>query len=156
MVKAKIVFLLLFVALLVAVGLWLKILATPGIVAQAVLPNGIQIYLVQTFNWNLGERFTTSFYCRATNGVWGWCYYNHQEDWPWRGRVELDHQLKRATIFQRDTPVIIFDWETQTYGRLRQKRTVNGAQPLETPHWRTPGWTPEWWQPPVTNKPLAR
>jgi hypothetical protein len=124
---------------LTAISLLLWKLGGTHVAASARLPNGIEIYVVQRFNRNLGEPFTTSFFYRTPAGLWGWCYYTHQDDWLWAGRVELDATANRATVFRSDKPVIYFDWDTETYYLLRFNRTQFRAQT-----WMPAGWTPDW------------
>jgi hypothetical protein len=109
------------------------------VAASARLPNGIEVYVVQRFNRNLGERFTTRFFYRTPAGLWGWCYYTHQDDWLWTGRVDLNPAMQRATVFRGNQPVIHFDWDTETYHLLRFNRTQVRAQT-----WLPAGWTPDW------------
>lgn len=144
----KIVLILLALFLVILSALILRHVARTRIVAQAVAPNGTQMYVVQSFNWNLGEIFTTGFHYRTPAGQWGWCYYDHQDIYWGAGRVELDEKTRRATIFRGGKPAITFDWETETYVLHRRDGTNVGAQ-----SWMPSGTAPDWWTPDLARKP---
>src|SRR5215207_378549 len=48
------------------------------VLAQATMPNGVEIMIKQSFNWS-GEPFTTGFYYRRAGGPWIWRYYSHED-----------------------------------------------------------------------------
>jgi hypothetical protein len=98
--------------------------------------------VVQRFNWNLGEPFTTGFHYRATNGAWGWCYYSHQDRlWsPADASVEFDEKSRRATIFRNGKPDVSFDWETLLHHHgSRSNVAADSLQPVGAP---PDGWSP--------------
>jgi hypothetical protein len=105
------------------------------IVASATTLSGVELRVSQSFNRNLGEIFTTSFYYRKPGSTnWNWRYYCH-EDWYWgRGRVELDEPAKTATIYRGGRPTIRFNWATETYIQFTETQSgrpiTNGPAPF--------------------------
>ena len=143
--KVAIVLLLLGLTLLCALLAWH--VSGPRLVAQAVAPDGTEFFVVQRCNWS-GEPFTTGFHYRTPAGQWGWCYYDHQDDYWGRGQVIWDEQTNRATIMRKGKPAITFDWKTETYVLLRWNRTNVGAQ-----SWSPSGTAPKWWTPELAKQP---
>jgi hypothetical protein len=133
---------LLSLALALFVGIRLARIAGTRIIASGRAPNGVEFFVVQRFNWDLGERFTTGFHYRTTNGVWGWCYYSHQDNlWsPADASVRFDEKAKCATVLRDGRPDILFDWETQFY--QRGSRSNLAGQSLQPG-----GAAPAWWSP---------
>jgi hypothetical protein len=144
--RIALIALLLFLAVMSA--LILRHNGRARIVAKAVAPNGIEIYLVQRFNWDLGEPFTTGFHYRTPAGRWGWCYYSHQDSYWGAARVQWDEKTKHVTLFRDNKPAVTFDWETETYVLLRRNQTNVGAQT-----WAPAGTSPDWWTPDLARKP---
>jgi hypothetical protein len=141
-VRVRIVLIVLLLLPLILSAVILRHVARTRVVAKAVAPNGIELYVVQRFNWDLGEVFNTGFHYRMPDGRWGWCYYSHQDIYWGAGRVELDEKLDRATVYRDGKPVILFDWDTQTYVALRRQQTNIGAQT-----WMAAPSAPDWWTP---------
>jgi hypothetical protein len=138
----RVALILLGFALVLFVGIRLTQIAGARIIASGRAPNGVEFFVVQRFNWDLGERFTTGFHYRTTNGVWGWCYYSHQDSlWsPADAIVQFDEKSGRATILRDGRPDISFDWETQFYQRgSRSNLASQSLQPGGAP--------PSWWSP---------
>jgi len=141
-IASKVALVLLSLALVAFVGIRLAHIVGTRIIASGCAPNGVEFFVVQRFNWDLGERFTTGFHYRTTDGVWGWCYYSHQDDlWsPADASVQFDEKSKRATVFRNGRPDISFDWETQFYKHgSRSNLASQSLQPGSAP--------PGWWSP---------
>ncbi len=112
---------------LLSIGLVIRHINGPRIVARAVAPDGTEMCIVQKCNWG-GEPFTTSFYYRKPGGTWGWLYYDHQ-DWYWgTSEVSLDTNAAVATFYRKNKPAVTFAWGTEKYTLLRGNRTSVGAQ----------------------------
>lgn len=107
------------------------------VIARAVAPDGTEMCVVQRCNWS-GEPFTTTFAYRKPGGFWGSFYFDHQDSYWGRSRVELDAQKGVAVFHRGDEPAITFAWPTETYTLHRLKRTTTGA-PSRMPA----GWKPE-------------
>ena len=135
---------LVFLSLALALFFSLRLadLAGTRVIASGRAPNGIEFFVVQRFNWDLGEPFTTGFYYHTTNDTWGWCYYSHQDGLWLRGdaRAEFDESAKRVTVFRQGRPDIFFNWQTQFYQHgSRSNLASQSLQPGTTP--------PDWWSP---------
>jgi len=123
----QVVVIVALIVVAVLVGLLIKHLNGPRIVAEAVAPDGTEMCIVQRCNWS-GEPFTTSFYYRKPGGPWGWFYFDHQ-DWYWgTGGVDLDPNQGVARIYRNGAVVVTFDWEKEEYTLLRLNRVQTGAQ----------------------------
>jgi len=133
-------------ALALFVSIRLARIAGTRIIASGRAPNGVEFFVVQRFNWNLGERFTTGFHYRITNGTWGWYYYSHQDDlWsPADASVQCDERSTLATISRNGRPDISFDWDTLFYQCGRRPN-------LLTPSLQPGGAPPSWWSPTLLN-----
>lgn len=138
----RVALILLSLALVLFVSIRLARIAGTRIIASGRAPNGVEFFVVQRFNWDLGEPFATGFHYRTTDGAWGWCYYSHQDRlWsPADASVQFDEKSKRATISRNGRPDIVFDWETQFY--QHGDRSNLASQSLQ------PGSVaPSWWSP---------
>jgi hypothetical protein len=99
-------------------------ITSPRVVAQATMPNGIEIMIKQTFTWS-GDLFNTSFHYRRPGGDWIWRYYSH-EDGYWRhGRVELDAASRIATVYRGGTPAIKFNWDSLAHTQFTETQSGN-------------------------------
>ena len=110
----------------------------PRVVARAIAPDGTELCVVQEANVIITEPFTTSVVYRRPGGGWGWFYYDHQDLYWSKGRVEVDARAKRITVFRGNKRTITFDWETETYRKWvgqRVERTFTNAQT-----WLPAGW----------------
>lgn len=119
-----------------AVGLGIHRFVAPRIVGRAVSPTGVEMCVIQKFNWS-GEPFTTSFVYRRPGTNWAWCYYDH-EDLHWgMSPVVVDTNRGIATFYRDGRPALSFEWATEVY---RRGNTVwsTGAQ-----QYYGPDWTPE-------------
>ena len=95
----------------------------PRIVAQARMPNGVEIMIKQTFTWS-GDLFNTSFHYRRPGGDWVWRYYSHEDGYWGHGRVELDESSRIATVHRGGKPTISFNWDTLAHTQFTE--TQNG------------------------------
>jgi hypothetical protein len=85
----------------------------PRTVVRAVAPNGIEVRVVQTCNWN-GELFTTRFCYRKPDMPWKWFYYDHQDGYWRNGHAEVDSIAKTISIHRKGRLSIEFNWESET------------------------------------------
>ncbi len=102
-------------------------ISKPRVIARAVAPDGTEMCLVQRCNWG-GEMFTTSFYSRKPGMGWGWFYYDHQDNYWGRSRVELDTNSGRAFFFRDEKKAVTFAWRSETYTLHRWNRVEEGPQ----------------------------
>jgi len=142
----RVALILLSLALVLFVAIRLARIAGTRVIASGRVPNGGEFFVVQRFNWNLGEPFTTAFHYRTADGAWGWCYYSHEDGlWsPADARVLFDEKTKRATVLRNGRPDIFFDWETQTYTRGSRTNLANESLRLDNS-------APGWWSPSLLN-----
>ena len=102
------------------VGHWWSQVTSPRVVAHAMMPNGVEIVIEQTFNWEL---FYTSFYYRPPGGNWVWRYYSHEDGYWGRGPVELDESSKSATVYRDGKPTIKFNWSDLSHTQLTETQS---------------------------------
>ena len=78
------------------------------VLVEARTPNGVEIYVVQRF---LGEPYATSFHCRRPDGVWGWGYIEHEDDfWPAsRAAFQIDTNEHRIVVLRDGKPLLYYD-----------------------------------------------
>ena len=136
--RTRIIAVGIIILLVAAIALFIRHIDGPRIVARAIAPDGTEVCVVQTCNWDL-EFFTTSCYYRRPGGQWGWCYYDH-EDWYWgRGLAVVDTAARRISIYRRGQVTVTFDWESERFRLLRADfphREFTGAQ-----EWMPVGWS---------------
>jgi len=109
---------------------------SPRILARAVSPDGVEMCLVQDFNWDGGEPFTTSFVFRKPGRPWGRFYAGHQDSYFVTAQVSLETNARVATFHVRTNPFVKFAWDSEAYW-LKQGGPITGAQ------WQLPsGWSP--------------
>jgi len=138
--RLQVILALLGIAALYVVGKLVIRIARPRAVAQAAVPNAIEFRVVQKFNWS-GEPFTTACYYQKPGGLWGWFYYDHEDDYWESGTAQVDPVAKRISIVRDGNVTVTFDWESETYQKWskgRVEREIKGAQ----------SWMPNGWQPP--------
>ena len=99
-------------------------ITSPRIVAEATLPNGVEIMIRQTFTWD-GDLFNTSFHYRRPGGEWVQRYYSHEDGYWGHGRVELDGSSRIATIYRGAAPTIKFNWDTLTHTQFTDTQSGN-------------------------------
>jgi len=135
-VQARIILGSLAIALIASVVLVLFHINGPRVVGRAAAPDGTEMCLVQKCNWN-GEPFTTSFVYRRPGGTWNWFYYDHQDSYWGRSRVELDTNAGVVVFYRGQYPAVTFEWATKTYKMRHGNRTTIGGDPLPA------GWNPK-------------
>jgi hypothetical protein len=109
------------------------------VLVKARAPTGVEIYVVQRF---LGEPYTTSFHCRRPDGVWGWGYIDHEDDfWP-AGRAQLQvNEAARQLVVMRDgKPLLHYDWGADEYVLHRFNMRTNRSVELWDPTLPIPAW----------------
>jgi hypothetical protein len=108
------------------------------VLGRAVAPDGTEMCLVQRCNWEV-EPFTTMFVYRKGSGRWQAFYYDHQDIYWRRSRVEMDTNACKAIFFRGSSKAATFDWRTQTFVLHRfENGTIYGSQ------WEMPqGWSPD-------------
>ena len=104
---------------LLALGIWavhfiwgVDSASGPRTLAQVTAAGGTEFRLVQTPNHHLDEPFTTAIYCRKPRRNWGRVYYDQQDLYWGRARIQMDPVAKRITIFRCGKRVLTFDWES--------------------------------------------
>lgn len=114
------------------------------ILAKAKAPNGVEIYVVQRFTKD-PELYNTSFYCRRPDGVWGWGYVDHQDDfWPaWRASVQVDTNRGQIMVFRAGKQLLHYNWRRDEY--VLDTRTSMSSS--GTNLWQPTISTPVWWKP---------
>ena len=100
----------------------------PRIVGRAVSPEGVEMCVVQRFNWSGEPFFTTGFVYRKHGTNWGWLYYDHEDDYWGASRVVLDTNNRTAVFYRNGSPAVTFAWATEIYTLHRWNRTMTGAQ----------------------------
>ncbi len=124
---------------LTAVALGIRRFVAPRIVGRAVSPRGVEMCVIQKFNWS-GEPFTTSFVYKRPGTNWAWCYYDHQ-DWHWGSSPVVVDTNRGVAIFYRDgRPEIGFEWEAGIYRRGAGVGATGGIP--DSPSYMAPDWTP--------------
>ncbi len=136
-VRTCIILAILLIIMAVSLGMALRHVSGPRVVARAVAPDGTEMCIVQKFNWGV-ELFTTSFVFRRPGGRWGWFYFDHQDLYWGSGGISLDTNTSTAVFYRGSAPAVTFLWKTETYTLHRWNRTMTGAQ-SELPD----GWHPE-------------
>jgi hypothetical protein len=135
-VHTKIMLALLIMAALVAIGLVLRHLRGPRLVARGVTPDGAEVCIVQQSSSDSLLWYKTSFIFRQPGGNWQRFYFHH-EDRYWGGsRVSLDTNAQVATFYRGRSPAVAFAWATGAYTNLQRRRT---AEPQQMPL----GWAPQ-------------
>ena len=109
------------------------------ILAKVRAPNGVEVYVVQRF---LGEPYTTSFYCRRPDGVWGWGYVDHEDNfWPAsRAQLQIDDTARQVVVLRDGKPLLRYDWGADEYVLHRFETRTNRAAELWDPALPVPGW----------------
>ncbi len=108
-------------------------IVSPRLVAHVITPDGIEMCIVQRLT---SEGFQTSFYFRNRTGPWGFFYYDHEDNYWSRAHSSLNTNLKVATFFRNNVPVITFDWGKTNY--MTPHLPWVGTDPM----WMPTGWSP--------------
>ena len=95
-----------------------------GVLASLRLPDGSEYMVTQRCNWSM-EPYTVSFYMRAANGPWGWCYIDHESDRWYNVAMTYDATSDTVTVTERGT------WRAG----LKRKRSefCNGRSVVDAP-----------------------
>jgi len=129
--RRKWITLTILVPVAIAIGAGVIHLSGPRVVIHAVSPGGVEMWIIQRFNWS-PDLFTTAFWYHKPGKPWGWFYYDH-EDWFWttsKASVEME---ETTAVFYRDgKPAVTFDWAAERYTLHRFNRTLTGAQSWAT------------------------
>ena len=115
------------IAALVVVVVVVRHISGSRIIASAITSDGVEMCIVQEFNWS-PELFTTSFVYRKPQSSWSWFYYDHQDSYWGKGRASLDASEKRAVFYRGTSPAVTFMLDSETYTLHRWNRTLTGAQ----------------------------
>ena len=135
--KVKLILAAAALAIVLGVLTFVAHLTGPRVVGQAVSPEGVEMCVVQRYNWS-GEPFTTSFVFRKPGKNWGWFYFNHQDSYWGNSRVVMNPSNQTAVFYRGTAPAVTFDWASETYTLHRRNQIVTGAQN------RLPaGWSPK-------------
>ncbi|MGE3312015.1 MAG: hypothetical protein AB7O66_18785 [Limisphaerales bacterium] len=125
---------------LLAVALGIRRFVAPRIVGRAVSPTGVEMAVIQKYNWS-GEPFTTSFVYRRPGTNWAWCYFDHQDNHWGYSQVVLDTNRGVATFLRDGRPALSFEWEAGIY-RRGPAVGIGGGEP-DAPNFMPADWTPE-------------
>ena len=113
-------------ALSLAALAWLLVSCTPvtspRTVAQATMPNGVEIMVRQSFTWS-GDLFNTSFHYRRPSEGWVWRYYSHEDGYWGHGRVEIDEPARTATVYRGGARTIEFNYETLAHTQFTETQS---------------------------------
>ena len=112
---------ILSVAAVVSLPLLWNQITRPRIVAQATMPNGVEIMIKQTFTWS--DLFDTTFNYRRPGGEWVSRYYSHEDGYWERGRVEIDGSSRIATVYRDGEPTIKFHWDTLAHTQFTETQS---------------------------------
>ena len=120
-----------FVTVLVALTIFLLwSISGRRIVGRAVAPDGTEMCIVQQF----GLETQTSFVFRKPGRPWNWFYYDHQDDYWAKSRVELNTNSGVAVFYRENSAAVTFDWWNEIYTLHRIGRVVTNSQP-QIPQW---------------------
>jgi hypothetical protein len=126
----------------------------PRVVARAVLPNGVEMYMLQQPNCRslvdiralLDEPwFTTRFVYRSADGVWRSYYYWHEDTYWWRrGRFVVNTNSSMAVLFRGKDALIRLQYDSGLYEIIRPDANGIARTPQSYPPHSVPaGWMPE-------------
>jgi hypothetical protein len=112
------------------------------VLIAARAPNGVEVYVVQRF---LGEPYATGFHCRRPDGVWGWGYVEHEDDfWPAsKATFQIDTNLHRIVVFRHGKPLLYYDWQNDEYVLGKRSERVSSGPDI----WDPTRTAPAWWSP---------
>ena len=114
------------------------------VLVAARTPNGVEIYVVQAFTKN-GDLYNTSFYCRRSDGAWGWGYVDHEDGfWPAsRARATVDSKRQQLIVERAGKPFLLYDWGHDEFVLHRFGMRTNSGSDL----WDPTRTAPSWWSP---------
>lgn len=116
------------VLLAIVAGICVRRVTAPRVVGRAVSPDGIEMCVVQQYNWG-GEPFTTSFVFRKPGDDWGIFYFGHQDGYWRHSPASVDAASKVARFYRGTNIAVTFDWAGEIYWRGDQARAwATGAQ----------------------------
>lgn len=113
------------------------------VLVAARAPNGVEVYVVQ--RWDDGPFYNTSFFCRRPDGVWGWGYVEHEDDfWPAsRARAAVDSKRQQVIVERAGKPFLLYDWGRDEFVLHRYGMRTNSGSDL----WDPTRTAPAWWSP---------
>src|SRR5262245_20120607 len=91
--------------ILIVVAIWH--VASVRVVGYAKNQGGIELCIVQ----EPGDFLQTSVFIRQPGGRWGWFYYDHEDTYWRKAKVEIDESTQQMTIFRNGELDITFDWK---------------------------------------------
>lgn len=114
------------------------------VLVKARAPNGVEIYVVQTFTRD-GDLYNTSFNCRRPDGVWGWGYVDHEDRfWPAsRASATVDTNRQQVIVERAGQPFLLYDWGRDEFVLHRFGMRTNTSSDL----WDPTRPVPVWWLP---------
>ena len=136
-IRAKILFALLIVAVLIATGLLPRHILGPRVVARAMTPDGFELCIVQQSSLDSLPWFATSFVSRRQGGAWQRFYFHHEDRYWFRSRFSLDTNAQVATFYRGSSPMLSFAWASGACTNL-DRRHLKPEQPQQMPS----GWSP--------------
>ena len=110
------------------------------VLVKARAPNGVEVYVVQ--RWDDGPFYNTSVYCRRPDGVWGWGYIEHEDDfWPAsKATFQIDTNLNRIVVFRDRKPLLYYDWQADEYVLGLRSENVSSGPDIWDPTRTAPAW----------------
>ena len=96
------------------------------IVGRAVAPDGTEMQMTQTVAW--GEvAFNTGFTYRKPGGVWDGFYFDHEDTYWAKSRVQLNTNSGVALFYRGNSIAVTFDWRNEIYTLHRLGRVVTNS-----------------------------
>jgi hypothetical protein len=117
--SAVIIASVLVISLVLCITLLLHHINGPRIVASAAAPDGTELRVVQTCNWN-GELFTTRVECLKRGTAWESFYYDHQDGYWGRGTARVDPVKHLITVMRDGRTTATFDYASDTFTLQRR------------------------------------
>jgi len=128
-----------FIAVVVALFLWVVQPGPSGVVASLRLADGSEYMVTQRCNWS-AEPYTVEFFMRPVGGAWGWCYIDH-EACRWRDvTMTWDAAVDTVVVTERGTRRAVLDRGRSAFwidnGSVR--RELSAPQELREPAFAFP------------------
>ncbi|HIG27055.1 MAG TPA: hypothetical protein EYQ50_04405 [Verrucomicrobiales bacterium] len=96
------------------------------IVGRAVAPDGTEMQITQTFTWG-GDLFNTGFTYRKPGGLWDGFYFDHEDSYWAKSRVQLNTNSGVALFYRGNSIAVTFDWRKEIYTLHRLGRVVTNS-----------------------------